>query len=149
VEKRLVNQPLLNERAFIGRPAVLVAAAIVVGRSAVHPRGLLAGRSLLNGAGVHFGRQSDGSGSDDEGGDEGLGKHVSVLGAWAAEVRYQAACRRNIPQGATIEREAVHTQVIILWLRRCRKKRPGRRRSIEFERRMSIIAQGLIWEAGS
>ena len=111
--KRLVNQPLPNERAFIGRPAVLVAAAIVVGRSAVHPRGLLAGRSLLNGAGVHFGRQSDGSGSDDEGGDEGLGKHMSVLGAWAAEVRYQAACRRNIPQGAMIEREALHTQEFI------------------------------------
>jgi hypothetical protein len=33
------------------------------------------------------------------------------LGAWAAEVRYRAACTRNIPQGAAIEREADHSRI--------------------------------------
>jgi len=47
------------------------------------------------------------------------------FGAWAAEVRYRAACRGNIPQGAASQREAGHSRVSFFKILQGKSKRHG------------------------
>ena len=129
--KRSVDQPLPTLRGLIiHQPVFSVTAAIVVGRRAVHPRRLVARRRLLGRAGVHLGRDGERSRGDDEGSDQGLGKHVSVLwvlGRLRSDTRPLAG--GNIRQGAAIEREAGHSRISFSknFFRTSRQRHDGRR----------------------
>src|SRR5437588_10300419 len=77
-------------------------------RGALHP-GVFRLVLLADRAGARLGRQRRRSRGEDEGCKQGLGEHGGLRGgAWAGEVRYQAACRGNIPQSDESGRELLH-----------------------------------------